>query len=625
MPVRRLEVLLFILCWLVFAYFNQGGGWNQNSRFAEIRAIAEQGRFSIDDFLVYQRNGDEIQRLPVRNAEYDWEGKHRRLCWVSGTYELFPVGDHPVGDGVEQMPMIEVCSSGDVSYVPHTGHFHPNKPPGTSFMALPAYFVVYQLERLLGINPDHWWTMNANAWLTTIFSVGLFSALGCVLFFRLAEWMSEGNAEVSILATIAFAFGTTFFPFGTILFDHALTAVLLVAAFYFLRLSPRPLIAGACAGMAVVTNYVAVGAVAALGLYALLSENEEQKSGFNLRRAFLFSLGGLPLAALLLFYNKACFGAFLEINNNFQNPLFRDSVGFLGMFGQPNPYVVALLIASPYRGVFCLAPVLIMGIYGWVVWLRERKFVAEARLGIAIFGFFFLVNASFNGYHAGFSAGPRYIVPGLPFLALPLVVAFVRFRRRTVALLGISLFQQFLLVATDAQNSLAVGGHARIDDNHRKDDFLCSIVYEYAVPLFVQGQVRPLLNQMVNIKEEEEGKRLNAEGSDPATREANLAAYRAELIQSIERFDPQPFPLAAIRGPVSVNPVGVYDGLLGFGLYSLDAEPSFWASCNAGEFLFPRSRISVVPILAAGIIGFAFLMRLARRGAKLPDLAAAVS
>ena len=210
MPVRRLEILLFVVCWLSFAYFNQGGGWNQNSRFSEIRAMVEEGRFAIDDFFVYQRapEGDEIQRLPVRHAEYEKEGQRYRLCWVDSNYELYPVGDHPVADGVEKAPMIEVCSSGDVSYVPKTGSFHPNKPPGTSLMALPAYFTIYHGERMLGINPDHWWVMTVNVWLTTIFSVGLVSAIGCVLFFRLAKNLAGGKEVPALLATIALAFGT---------------------------------------------------------------------------------------------------------------------------------------------------------------------------------------------------------------------------------------------------------------------------------------------------------------------------------------------------------------------------------------------------------------------------------
>lgn len=629
-PVRRLEILVFLATWFGFAYFNQGGGWNQNSRFAEIRAMAEEGRFAIDDFFVYRRAGEDgvLKRLPTHRAEYTEDGKRCRLCWVDGTWTLYPVGETPVAEGVEKKPMVpdvpgEGCSSGDVAYVEKTGHFHPNKPPGTSFMALPAYYAIYKIERALGVNPDHWWVLNLNAWLTTIFSVGLMSALGCVMFLRLALKVADGKAVPALLATAGFAFGTTFFPFATILFDHALTASLLISALYCLSWERcggfdtcalkhtsgdvRNVLAGIAAGLAVVTNYVAVGAVAALGLYALLAGR------LNVRRAIAFSLGGLPMAALLLYYHQVNFGSPLALANDFQNPIFKTESGSLGMFGQPNPYVVQLLIASPYRGIFVLCPVLIMGVYGWVVWLREKTWAPEARVGIAIFTFFFLVNASFNGYHAGYSAGPRYLVPGIPFLALACVVGFVRWRKTTLALLAVSVVQQFLLTATDGQNPLAVGGHARIDDAHRKDDFFCSIVWEYASPLFFTGQVGPLLRWMVDIKAEKEAERLENAEPDVAVRAQKLAEFRDDLLGTIERSEPNPFLLAAIRGPVSVNPVGVYDGLLGWGLFPLGTEQSDWASCNLGEFIWPKSRLSVLPwlLVVGGLGGLAW--RLSRR------------
>ncbi len=640
-PVRRLELLVFLATWFAFAYFNQGGGWNQNSRFAEIRAMAEQGRFAIDDFLVYRKGGDDgvLKRLPTHRAEYTEDGKRQRLCWVDGTWTFYPVGDAPVADGVEKAPMVpEVpgkgCASGDVAYVEQTGHFHPNKPPGTSFVALPAYFVIHRVERALGIDPDHWWVLNVNAWLTTIFSVGLMSAVGCVLFLRLAMKFADGKAVPALLATAGFAFGTTFFPFATILFDHALTASLLIAAFYCLSWDRcgehgtcalrhtsgdvRNVLAGLSAGLAVVTNYVAVGAVVALGVYALLAaarwghralpavpgrEGCPQPSAAprcNWRRAFAFALGGVPMAALLLWYHQVNFGSPFALANDFQNPIFKTESGSLGMFGQPNPYVVALLAVSPYRGVFWLCPVLIAGVVGWVVWLRDKTWAPEARLGIAIFAFFFLVNASFNGYHAGYSAGPRYLVPGIPFLALATVVAFVRWRKTATALLAVSVVQQLLLTATDGQCPLAVGGHARIDDAHRKDDFFCNLVTEYAAPLFFTGQVGPLLRQMAGIRAEQ-------------APEAEREKVRADLTVAIERGDREPFLLAAIRGPVSVNPVGVYDGLLGWGIFPLGSEQSDWASCNAGEFFFPRSRWNMLPwVLLVGMSG-ALAWRLARR------------
>ena len=603
----RTEFLLFLACFFAFAYFNQGGGWNQNSRFAEVRAMAEEGRFAIDDFLVYV--GDpathDLFRAPVDHGEYDFDGKRHAMCWVDPEWTFFPISGKPKTEGVVEEPMHMVCASGDVAYVPKTGHFHPNKPPGTSFLALPAYWTIFKIERSLGINPDHWWTLNVNAWLTTIFSVGLLSALGCVLFYRLACDFSGGENRAALLATFALAFGTTFFPFGTILFDHNLTAVLLLASFYWLRHTPRPALAGFCAGFAVVTNYVAAGAVIALGLYALLG------GGVRWRRAILYSLGGLLPAALLGWYHYVNFGSPFALNNDFQNPLFKDPNGSLGMFGMPNPYVGAMLLISPYRGVFYLAPILLLGAWALVRWLVERRLVSEARLCLAIFGFFFLVNMSFNGYHGGFSAGPRYLVPGLPFLALPLVVAFVRWKKIAVAALAVSIAQQFLLTATDAQNSLAVGGHARLDDHYRdthafSDDFFCNIVTEYALPYFIQGRPEKLLRQVLEAKINLAADHQRLAGTGDADIAKDIAGKRAEWQAAIDRWEQTPILLASIPGPVSINPLGVYDGLLGFGTFPIGSPQAAWSSFNAGEFLWPQSRASLIPLVfISGTLAFA--------------------
>ena len=111
MPARKtFEFVLFLTCWFAFAWFNQGGGWNQNSRFGEVRAIVEEGRFAIDNFFVYLPNatGDDLARERVERAEYDFEGKRQRLCWVDSVYSLFPDGERTLAQGVEKAQMIAV-------------------------------------------------------------------------------------------------------------------------------------------------------------------------------------------------------------------------------------------------------------------------------------------------------------------------------------------------------------------------------------------------------------------------------------------------------------------------------------------------------------------------------------
>ena len=640
-PLRRFEWLLFFASFVAFAWFHQGGGWNQNSRFAEVRAIVEEGRFAIDDFLVYKIDpadptGKRFVRLPLKHSEYTWEGEVRRLAWVSMDYSLLPIDPHSPTVGAKDMPMIEECNSGDVGYVPGPGEFHPNKPPGTTFLAVPAYWLIYHFEKWRGMNPDDWWTLTVNAWLTSALSVGLIAAFGCVVFFRLAREMAGGKSLPALLATLAFAFGTTYFPFGTLFFDHDLTAVFLLISFACLwrvrgmeRPSPGPvMLAGACAGIAAITNYIAAGAGAIIAVYALwgtLSVNGKMR--WNWRALGWFTVGVMPLFIVICAYDWVNFGSPFKLANDFQNPLFKDQNALLGMFVVPQHvedfvrlgYIAGLLSVSPYRGVFFLAPVLLMGCCGLVLWMIQKKHIAEVRLCIAIFGFFFLVNVFFNGYHAGFSAGPRYLVPGLPFLALPLVAAFLSLRLRwlTAVLAVISIVQQTLLTATDAQNSLAVGGHARVDDAHRKDDFLCQIVGEYAWPLFAHGRAWPVLEQLIAARLDNEKTRLDEEGVAEPERKGRLAAMEKELRDSIARGDSSPLILGAIRGPVSVNPIGVYDGLLIFTIFPAGSEQTDWNSFNAGEFFFPMQRKSLLPLLIISGGLFAFLIVLARRRDQL--------
>src|SRR5215211_5555058 len=61
------------------------------------------------------------------------------------------------------------------------------------------------------------------------------------------------------------------------------------------------------------------------------------------------------------------------------------------------------------------------------------------------------------------------------YFLVVMAVVFVPLRKIACVLLALSIGQQLLLVVTDAQNALAVGGHARIDDEHRKDDFFCDL------------------------------------------------------------------------------------------------------------------------------------------------------
>src|SRR5581483_2511908 len=47
---RQLAVWLSLLTFVTYAYFQSGGGWNQNSQFDLTRAIVERHTFAIDAY-----------------------------------------------------------------------------------------------------------------------------------------------------------------------------------------------------------------------------------------------------------------------------------------------------------------------------------------------------------------------------------------------------------------------------------------------------------------------------------------------------------------------------------------------------------------------------------------------
>jgi hypothetical protein len=578
----RHQLLLFALSWITFAWFHQGGGWNQNARFAEVRALVEEGTFAIDDFLVYRPGeGDVLVREKVVNGEFVRGGKTCRLCW-SGGGAVIPVNGRAPGDGAEVAVVGTETCSGDVGYSPD-GHFHPNKPPGMSLLAVPVYFAAWHVERALGLNPDDWRVMNGNLWLCSVFTVGLASALGVVLFARVALAMFPGRVRASVAAAIVLGFGTTFFPFGTLLFDHNTTAVLLLAAFSSVR-GGQPFRAGIFAGAAAVVNYLAAIPGIFFGVWALA----RSRRGSD---AMKYLAGVLPCFVGLLAYNAAAFGSALTLNTSFQNPAFKEvEPAFLGMFTAPSWFATVCLTVSPWRGLFVLSPVLVLSLVGFWQWWRGGALAAERRIAIAVAAFFFLVNICFNGFHGGFSAGPRYLVPALPFLCLPLVPVFAQWRFIAGLLAAVSIVQQVLLTATDALNPLGMGEHAWRDqpDEWKEKMHGNSLVWRYAWPLFAEGRAWPPLR---DEWEEwlEKHPALSAEERDAAW-------------QKVQRGEKEPLLLAAIPGPVSVNPMGPWDGTY-FALFSPHSRPADAASCNAGEWLWPGSRTSLVPLVVLWGVG----------------------
>ena len=567
MRVRRIDVLLFALAWLSYGYFHQGGGWNQNGRFALTRALVESRRPWIDDFLVYAPRGVAgtllLRRVPVAGGTFSERGHAFALAWYAGPGPLMPLAPDAPPDA--RLLVVDAAAvTGDLAFA--RGHAHPNKAPGASLVAVPAYALTLGIERLTGIDPDDAWVMTVNAWLAGAGGVGLLAAFGVVVFRRLALRLSGGDEPASLFATIALALGTLYFPYATMLYDHDLVAVALLGAFalsYGATSARRLFGAGLCAGAAVIASYLSVLAVAILAAYVFHRARPR-------KRLVAFLAGTLPPLAVLGAYNLACFGRVFTSNYAWQNPFFKDAQGgWLDIFGRPDPGILAALLASPVRGLFFASPVLLLGVVGLVRMLRSRDARAEGWLCAGMIGHILAFNMTFKAWHGGWACGPRYLIPALPFLALPIALAWTP-RRRILgaALLSISIAGMAVVTLVDPQPPWV-----ELLDPPVSPPWTMSPIWSIDLPQLIEAHPGGY-----------------GQGSWP----------QEILTRYVE--------------PVSVNPGGIFEATPGR-FFRLGTPMTRWSAFNAGEFVFPGSRLSVLPLaLAAAALGF-LAWREAQRGA----------
>lgn len=340
------------------------------------------------------------------------------------------------------------ANTADVSF--HDGHTYSNKAPGLAFAAAVPYAVFHAIHGA----PRNAIELNAALYLCTVAVCGISGALIGVLLFGAARERGLSPAASAAIALLT-GLGTPLFAYSTMLFAHVPAALLVLVAYRNLR--KRPMLAGAAIGAATFVNYLC----APLVLLFLVPTGEppvERPAGS--RRSYL--LGGLPFAIALAAYQYAAFGSPFRTAIATTNPAFLDETRWLGVFALPRLDALWGITFSPYRGLFYIAPLLVIAAIG----VRRSKTILIAAIVT------FLVNASFNGWHGGYSIGPRYVLQVVPLLALGLIEMHGRWRLLTNVLAAVSLFFNLAAAAVDPQ----------------PPDLLRDPLGRYALPSLVTGR-----------------------------------------------------------------------------------------------------------------------------------------
>jgi hypothetical protein len=328
----------------------------------------------------------------------------------------------------------------------YKGHWYSARAPGLALFALPFY------DTLKALDAERWARAReaARGEDEMIYLIGLWGnvlpgLLLLLLVWRVAERFEPGFGAA---AAVSLGLGTMILPLSTLLFSHVFTAFLGFAAFALMLRErdgpPSPLllaVAGLAMGYAVASEYPLFFVAAVLGLY-LLSRRDSWNVRGVLTRAGAYIAGGVVGIVPLLLYNHYAFHSWTHLA---YSDVPRQQHGFFGI-GAPSLKVLATLLFDS-RGLLTISPVLIMGAIGGVLMYRRGK-RAEA---LTIAGICLCYVGYNSGYYLPFGGGfmgPRFLTTMLPFLAVPLGIAFKRFPGPTIALAAVSIVTTVIATIT---------------------------------------------------------------------------------------------------------------------------------------------------------------------------------
>jgi len=420
MFLKKKETKLFFTFFIIYFFFIQWYGWNEQSHFSLTRSIAEERRFEIDSF--YNQTGDRA---------------------------LF------------------------------NNHYYTDKNPGLSFLATPIYstwqFIYYNffsgkfIKEYSGDNKfvsqsqgdvyivtyvDPGFFIFTSMILVTVFTSSLFASLTAILIYRISRYFVM-NEKHRILITVSYALGTLAFINALHYMSHAVGTFFVFLSFFLLFKSKKEIptkklfiLAGIAVGFAIVVEYSVI--LIAIMLLAYAFTVNRYKTAI-----FLFSLlvGIFPL----LLYNFFSFGSPFDFAGSYidrqiystaypktglifssENTRLQQKFIEFSFFGSienlmkhfhlipnlPNPYVVLRLLFYPYRGLFFYSPILFLSIIGMVFMLKEYK--TEVMMILIILFLFLCFLSVRSNWWGGYCFGNRHLLPVVPFLTLPMIYAFNR-------------------------------------------------------------------------------------------------------------------------------------------------------------------------------------------------------
>jgi hypothetical protein len=386
--IRARALLIGVVLLISYAYFYQGGGWNQNSRFDLVRAVIERGTLRID---AYHENTE------------------------------------------------------DKAFA--NGHYYSDKAPGLALLAIPIAQAARPLLRAARVDPTSAQGLVAMSYFVTIFAVALPMAAACAALFLIALQLGCG-ANAAAFGALALGLATPMWAYSTLFWGHSLAGACLVFGFAFaLRLRRIQshardvllgLAVGLTAGWATVTEYPAAPAAIIIAVLALALVCKDGPAR-RWRTSAGIVIGASACIAVLFIYQFLVFGSAFQPSYSYYPagafPWMKR--GYMGVT-YPRIDVALKLVFGCRRGLLFVAPAALAAPFG-LRWLgKQPSSRPAAAAAAAIAAYYFLFNSSIIAWTGGWSYGPRYLAPGLPLLCVGLAAAWSRARPFCRSLLALA-------------------------------------------------------------------------------------------------------------------------------------------------------------------------------------------
>jgi len=336
----------------------------------------------------------------------------------------------------------------DLGY--HDGKYVSLFAPLLSFTIIPGYLI----GKIFGIS-----------------QVGAFSIIALVAFLnalliRNIALRLNAHPIAALLGSLTFLFATPAFAYGVTLYQHHLSTFFILASIYlivrynnFLSLSLIWFIFALSIPLDYPNLFFMLPiAIFALGKIIFVSKNENDIK-LNIKYKYILSFTTAIFPMLFFFwFNTASYGNPLQLSGTVPTVKAIDSKGdpiitntnelekvdiekleeededngkiaisFFDSRNLLNGFYIHLL--SPDRGIIYFTPVILFGIFGWLIFFKKNPNLATLLLSVV--GANILLYSMWGDPWGGWAFGSRYLIPSYSILAIMISILLTSYRKNS--------------------------------------------------------------------------------------------------------------------------------------------------------------------------------------------------